>query len=199
MGMKKSALVTSIATIGLCASMIVGSTWALFETKKTTDIVVSSGSVNVTAGLGTTVAGQHTMAYGSCTIDSTNGKVGISNMVPGDKVVFTMAVEDVGNISTQCKILIKEKVDPQSPAAEGAKLVDALNVSVSYVPVGENTPRTVSGIGNATGYFDPKTIKDNEVTVTISFKENLADYNQYQGKAANLQVIVEAVQANGAT
>ena len=53
--MKKKVLLSSLATIALCLSLIAGATFALFTSKSTSSIEVTAGEVKIEAAIDSTL------------------------------------------------------------------------------------------------------------------------------------------------
>lgn len=110
MGMKKGALVSSIATIALCASMVVGSTWALFTKETSTNIVVSSAGVNLSAqindkfmesnaGVVKEIDGRKYVEFhNGGTAEIATNELKLNGITPGDDVTFKINLTNESDI-----------------------------------------------------------------------------------------------------
>ena len=188
MGMKKGALVSSIATVALCASMIAGSTWALFNYEKTTSITVTSAEVKTSV----LIVGENKTFEngGTAKFDATKGTLTLENATPGDAVDFQVTVSNQSTIDVQYRVVINGEGD----------LKEALSVT-AYYGADENSDgkgdKQVS-MGNQGSYI---TMPDGDQTISVEvkFRTDLSEeqYEALQGDSATVQVVVEAIQANG--
>ena len=113
---KKITLIC-VLTVAFCWSLAVGSTYALFADESTTNISVSSGTVNVNA----------TLTRPSLFYDDNNGdtrrswpnggnvtladNLGIVKMSPGCSVSFEVIVENSGTLATKWQVEISSDID----------------------------------------------------------------------------------------
>lgn len=208
MGMKKSAIVSSIATIALCAGVITGSTWATFTSETSTSIVVSSANVTVVADI---IESSKNLLNedpnkpgffkngGSATI--TGNTLELENITPGDGVSFSIELANSSNVKVNYRVVVK--------SVEGGDddFANALEVKAKYG--GKEAIMGTQG-GEYLAIDPPQNAGDftkANIEVEVKFKDNLDTdpndnndpYEALQGKEATVQVIVEAVQANGAT
>ena len=155
MNSKKKVLISAIATIALCLSLIVGSPFALFTDTKSTNITITSGDVEVAATLSLDAhwsakakADQKEAQDDLFLIDEnghkydhvntgnkfTNGgyaqlvddyKIAITNITPGDKIDATLYVQNTGNVSMIYRYEIK---------ANDGKLAEGMVVTANDTP-----------------------------------------------------------------
>ena len=102
--MKKKILITSLLSIAVCFSLIIGATLALYTSKSNVNIAVSSGKVSVVASVDTEsiqtkqlntdyVNGVEGMFGGAESLDmSEAGTVSLENILPGDGVRIDIVV-----------------------------------------------------------------------------------------------------------
>ena len=116
---KRGIILTSLASIAFAGSLLAGSTYALFTSESNTNIVVSSGKVQVLATVedlitytGNDLSGDadsdadkikksteynlkngEFMNGGSAAFDATTSELKLENMTPGDKVTFTIKIK----------------------------------------------------------------------------------------------------------
>ena len=136
---KKTALLTAGLTMLLSAAVIVGGTFAIFGTSKTREVTITTGSVDISAEFGdvtlysltpsSTVA-QPTgslsfNAGGTASLDSANGSIALTGIVPGDRAEFTLTVTNTG--ASAARYLIA--YDATVTGVAGAE--DALNYTVT--------------------------------------------------------------------
>ncbi len=198
--MKKKTLAGSIATIALCASLVTGSTFALFTSDSKTDITVSSGTVKVTSTVenlamyshegidmttfeGTKVDRTEARTFltgGTAGYDEKEGVLTLDKIVPGDGVTFQINVNNESNVAIKYRAVFKTEED------DG--LFEALEVSFAGVTF------------NGKQYFDwmdmsPDT-KNLALDCAIEFPAEAID--DYQTKSCKISVLIEAVQGNAA-
>ncbi len=211
--MKKKTVVASILTMAMCASLITGATFALFTDESKTNIAITSGTVDVEAEL--SIASIHTptsIAENGVVVDATEkatltdayngtfglggsvaidekGDVKITNMVPGDKVVFQLSMTNNSNVA----LMQREQV---SCADEDKSFFESLNMGVSvdgvdYVYYHDYVSAWQSGAD----------VYGEGTTATRYLSLELPAYvgNDMQGKTCNLTVSVNAVQGNAQT
>ena len=202
--MKSKVLVSSILTIVLCFSLIVGSTFALFTSQSEVNIAVTAGKVDVIANItdlalysvkanptGGTVVDeygfkydyekQNGVFYNSGTATLVGNELTLDRVTPGDKVEFNIKVDNNSNVITKYRTLVY--------CTENDGLLSGLQISLD---------------GNTFGgfaYTEWSTLAANadiaDVAVTVELPVNKG--NEYQETSASLCFIVEAVQSNGAT
>lgn len=186
--MKKRVLMTSVVTIILCLCLIAGSTYALFTSTTTVNMVVGSATVQVSASISGlklysmgedfTEAG-HFENGGTATISGNT--LTLDKMSPGDKVVFTIHVTNNSNIVT------KYRAYSTSSSTSTPSLAEALNVSFN------------SALSATGGWVTVAAGQGDTITVTVEFPSNNTNEhdNRYQAKNATYTFCVEAVQGNG--
>ena len=212
--MKKRILISSVLTIVLCFSLIVGSTFALFTSEDQFDITVTSAKVEIDATVGTlklysakantTITdfenvnpadydseycgdGVYNFANGgSVGYDGVN--ITITNITPGDKVVVPVGITNSSNVAIQYRY----KVVVNNPASDdGAYLTNALVVSL-----GANALTWTNG--EYASDWTPVNAGVAIGEVDLSIELPVTAGNEYQDIAdVQFAVIVEAVQANG--
>lgn len=199
--MKKKILLVSALTIIVCLSIIVGSTFALFEVKEEINIAVTAAGFNVTARIKgnevlnksyneTNFTNDGTFASGGTAYVS-GGNIVLTKMTPGDVIKFDIEVTKDSDIPVAYRVVWN------TTAQEGKKnLGDVLEVNVCVVDGGVTT--NIPGNNGATKYY--KVLATDRITtqftVTVEFPSNITE--TYEGAAADLYFTVEAVQANAA-
>lgn len=113
---KKKAIISAGLIALLCAAVIVGSTFALFAVTRSSDVAVTTGSVDISAelsGLATAslspeaenvpneTAGK--FATGG-TAELTGNKLTLTNIVPGDSATFTLTVKNTGKNAAKVRV-----------------------------------------------------------------------------------------------
>lgn len=190
--MKKKILITSLLSIAVCFSLIIGATLALFTSKSNVNIAVSSGKVSVVASVDTEsiqtkqlntdyVNGVEGMFGGSESLDmSEAGTVSLENILPGDGVRFDIVVTNDSTVNVQYQTVITVEGD--------IDLFIGLKVTVG--------DKVFDGM-SAYSTWQHLTTEQKEVsktTVSIELPEDAG--NQYQGKTCSIVYRVNAVQGN---
>lgn len=113
---KKKAIISAGLIALLCAAVIVGSTFALFAVTRSSDVAVTTGSVDISAelsGLATAslspdaenvpneTAGK--FATGG-TAELNGNKLTLTNIVPGDSATFTLTVKNTGKNAAKVRV-----------------------------------------------------------------------------------------------
>ena len=197
MNKKAKVLLTSAATIAMCASLAVGGTYALFTSESEVNVAVTSGTVDVRA-----VASELTL-YSNGVEQSGNkfanngtaikegNEITIDRMTPMDSVNFDIQIENYSNVNVQYRTVIS--------VVEDDGLFSALTVTFT-----ENRQEQVFAGGYAYADWAELVASDNDATtaddvstinVDIEFPDG-KNQNVYQGKSCKIAVVVEAVQGN---
>ncbi len=192
--MKKKVLLSSLATIVLCLSLIAGSTFALFTTETKMNVAVNSAKVSLVATVDADNAKLY--SYAAATPDTpeymgdgvktfSNGgeatingnAITIERMTPGDKIEFDINMENDSDVTIQYRV---------SWTTEST-LADVLEVSAVEK---DNASRTV------TDWAAWATDEATEKTVTVTIELPAWVGNDYQTQSATIYITVEAVQGN---
>ena len=209
--MKKNILWSSIMTIALCLSLISGATFAMFTSSDRVNIAVTSGNVNINADLLSDVklysakktTGDAENKYlkdpiwgnyeyeertdgffangGTAAINSQTGELEISKMTPGDRVDFTVDVDNTSNVAIAYRYKIQANSDNELAKAMiiGGKAYTDLNGNHAHISAWQYLS------ANA----DPS-------SKTISILLPVTAGNECKNKTVNYTITVEAVQAN---
>lgn len=197
---RRGSLLLSVLAVVLSAALIAGATYALFSQRDSYDIEVSSGDIKVTGELAITGAwsqGENAAARtegteqedGSYLVEQggvfrTDGsKIVMANISQGDGATFRLTLTNESSVSMQYRVYIK--------AEESNALTEALELKADGAEI------TLEG-GTATlvGWTQVDAgaaLADGETEVEISLPWGNDDA---AGQVANLNVVVEAVQAN---
>lgn len=120
--MKKIRMILlSLLAIVLCVCLIVGATFAIFTSKRETNITISSGKVKVTASIGNIktysyveqsdgsykqgpIGDKYFATGGHATF--ANNELQISDIVPGDKVEFDILIANQSNVDVKYQVQV---------------------------------------------------------------------------------------------
>ena len=189
--MKKVSLTVSVTLMLLCLVLVTGSTFSLFTGKAGNDIAVNSATVSVKAEIGELALSSLGVAQDGGTFANgggavyENGILTISNVTPGDKVTFPIAITNGSNVDIQYKITwtVTDAED-----GDDIKLSEMLVATADGEEI-EN---------GATAWTPWTTEEDKEKIVNVSVELPLEVGDDYQKHSANLNFLVEAIQYNAA-
>lgn len=189
---KTKLIIPSILTILGCVAISAGSTYSLFTSETSNNIVISSGKVDVEANAEivktyslkngesaeTDVNGTFTTG-GSATLDG--GSLTLSNIAPGDKVEYKVTIKNNSSITCSYRTSLLYSDDNG--------LFGGLNISVSD---GSTTKNTIY-----VGETESLAVGSEDKTYTISVELPKEASSEYMNKSCTLNFKVEAVQGNG--
>ncbi len=192
--MKKRIILTSVFSIAMCLSLIVGATMAFFGSESKANISVTGANVNVVAsidpetgfttyskGIPTSeIEGKQNGEFengGTASIDA-EGTLVLNAISAGDSVKVRVDIENRSNIRIQYRARVV--------CEEGEEFLDLFEI--------ENDIRhmawQIAEIGND--------LKDEIVEVTIGLPEDV-NLEDFEGQTIKFAIVVEAVQANAET
>jgi hypothetical protein len=189
----KKKLLLSILTLVMCFSLMAGATFALFTSESKVNVAISSGKVSMEANIeGLTsshiVPNANNDGYdvadglfaGEASI--ANNILTLSKLVPGDTVEFTVKIYNSSNVKTKYQTLIG--VDSDNGLFSGL-----------VVTIDE---KAFNGVTAASDWqeADPVSERTEIKTIKVSIALPEEAENQYQDKACQLFVAVNAVQGN---
>ncbi len=206
--MNKKVILSSILTLILCASFIVGGTFALFTSESKTNISVTSGKVDVVATIenlslyspelietdgsydenvnAASIAadGMSGVFVNGGTANLNGAVLTLDKITPGDMVTFQIKITNNSNVKTQYRTVIKI-VDDNGLAAGLDMIIDG----VAY-----------DGNSQYTNWAPLEVVEEVDVLdCSVALPTMGENQNQYQGKSCKLVYIVEAVQSNAST
>lgn len=202
--MKKKVLLSSIATIALCLSLIAGSTFALFTSKSQVDVAVTSGKVEVAAAIDeASLAGE---SIGVAATKDANGVLHFANggtakldgatltldlVTPGDFVNLTVAGTNTSTVAVKYRYVVELR--------EASVLASALTVMIDGTKcILANDGKTY--YASAWTEYDA-TVGMSSAEISIGLDKTVgntdADGNSYHNQSVALIIRLEAVQANG--
>lgn len=208
--MKKRTLISAILVIALCFTAIAGSTFALFTSETKVNVAVGAANVSVVAAMKdgslktyTSIWNENTGAYesievsadqqnnkvfpngGTVVADDSTNTITIDKMTPMDKVTFVITVTNNSDVAIKYQTIVSQIATVVG--ADGTTLLDGLVITVEgdeTVKVGNNA------VTNWKSDFASGETRD--IAVSIELPE--AAGNQYQGLAAEISYVVNAVQ-----
>ena len=183
--MKKRHLLVSLMTLVLCLTLISGATFALFTSESKVNIAVTSGKVEIEASVQDIVlysmGVEQTGTFengGTALFDG--GLLTLSNITPGDKVNFTVKVDNKSNVNTIWRFVWE--------CSEGTQLMSYMNVTIDSLEAGAiKSHKSAWEVLDAAG---------DEVKVSMELPVQVG--NEAQDLTTKVSFKVEAVQANGA-
>ena len=182
---KVGIIASSVATIAVCASMVVGSTYALFTSEDKVDISVTAGNVEIKAvaqNLNTDYDKEY-VTSSNVEADIAGNTVSLNNMTPGDIVTFDIVVENKSTVSIKYRTSIK--------CSEGLELMSGLEFTVGEGEESEDYSGLVSYVSTWTDWAEAGKVT---VPVTISLPGDAG--NEYKNLSCKIAYAVEAVQGN---
>lgn len=221
--MNKTAkvILSSVLSMGLCASIIAGSTFALFTSEDNVNIAITSGKVDVEASI-TSLATNSDATVGGSLEDITDwqdatpdpssgsftgefatggtatysvtdgvGTLALEQIVPGDAVKFTFTVTNESTISVKYQIRMRTTEDEYVGGAEDPKPGTKLS-SALEVKLGEEDVK--SGLVYAASAWTAADAAAPETVVYIRLPKDVG--NEYQQRKCSISLSVLAVQGN---
>lgn len=192
--MKKKVLLSSIATIVLCLSLIAGSTFALFTSESEVGIEVTSGQVKLEASVANletwsleddkTVAGRTDGSFtqgGSAVF--ADGELKLDKIIPGDKVSFDITGANTSDVTIKYRVKIA--------CTEGELLMSGLKVTIG--------DETVTGFASYASAWETLAVGTDITPVKVSIELPEEAGNEFQKQTTKISVLVEAVQGNAET
>ena len=213
--MKKKVLLSSILTIALCLTLIVGSTYALFTSGNDVNVAITAGKLEVVAtinnGLVTrSLEDDDTVNRGGDFSNGgkavlTNGELVISRMTPGDYVKFVIDVENKSDVALKYRVsatsAVALKADGVTPVE--IDLSDALVITTKVLD-GDVNEMNKDDKDFTSEWHDAAAGADiTSIEVTVYFPNGTPDHdNEFKStdlktSGAKLVFSVFAVQANG--
>ncbi len=211
---KSSIVVASLAAIAIAGSLIAGSTYALFTSESKTNIAVNSGTVNVVASIDSesliTYSGKENSLVGDVTsdeeniksstelgidngkflnggtasINATTGDLELKKVTPGDKVKFTINVENKSNVAIKYRTIIS--------CSEDDGLFNGLKFTIGSSTFDGRTSKT-----NWTPLSAGASVTDASLDCIVNLPSDAGD--EYQDTSCKVSYTVEAVQGNALT
>ena len=207
---KKAAILSAGLIALLCVAVIAGATFALFGVSRENEIVVSTGSVDVSAAAsdlttsslsatdpsGTAVNDPVTSFATGGTAKLEDGVLTLTGVVPGDSATFTLTVTNTGSVSAKLRVNAVKEVTGSNGAA------DKLLLSVKNGSADFALDTWACGTDGADLVLAPQAVLT--LTVTVSLDKNAVQSVGADGaveqfiSAATIKLTVYAGQANAA-
>lgn len=207
---KKTAIISAGLIALLCAALIIGSTFALFAVNRSSEIAVTTGSVDISAELGNLSTASlspgadnvpndpaGTFATGgTAALDGETGRITLTNVIPGDSATFTLTVTNTGNNAAKVRVDVAKTVDEGAENAADELLVTVKNGDADFA-----TGVWTCGADNSALVLNPEDTLVLTVTVALD-KDATQPVNDITGaveqliSSATVKITVYAGQAN---
>ena len=193
----KRNVVISVLTICLLLLLLTGSTYALFTDSASANIVVGSAKVDVeveiagvkTYSLGVEQASGQFELGGTASVNESTGELALVRVAPGDKVEFTLDIENKSNIT------ILEKVRFVNTTTKVNPLLTNLVITIAGTEYEfDANGNFVTADGKEVSWDKIPVEAQKDVVITIELPKEAG--NNCQEKSVTLQVILEAYQGN---
>lgn len=192
---KTGVILSSVAAIAVSASVIAGSTYALFTSESQVDISVSSANVEVSASVtGATLkrptsinADTYEATYeeeGTALSDVSGKEISLDDIQPGDKITINLLIESESTVNFKYRVSLVKTGGDQNLYENLLVGIDGSYYS-DYVSAWTDFSETTE-VGK------PITVKQS--TVEILMPAYLG--NEYKNLSCNVALKVEAVQGN---
>lgn len=200
----KRSIIFSVITICFLLVVFVGSTYALFSDDTETNIVIGSAKVDVDAKVNTNLI---LSSYGYSETSTSqfplggkaefdNGELMISDMAPGDKIVFDV---EITNSST---ITVVERIKLVGTSNDQKDLLSQMVVTLTC----DNKSETATFVNGEFVYnnakndgwavIEPGNVGSETRVVTVSIELPKSVGNDYQEASCKIVLIVQAYQGN---
>ena len=191
--MKRNSLILSILTIVLCATLIAGSSFALFTSESKVNVAVTAGTVKVTA-TATTPTKTSTLGnnVAETTASLTDNAISLGKIVPGDVFTFDIIIHNESDVTVNYRTVLK--------LISGEKLWGGLKVTVEQKQT-EDVPSvfaldTEEETDTVATPYDTMLPDCDDITLHVTVTLPVEAGNEYQGESCTFAYVVEAVQGN---
>ncbi len=196
---KIRAVLLSGSVILVCLAVAVGMTFSLFTDEKRINICLQAGNVEVIAKINGASLKTWSLGDDEARTDGTfanggaavleGGSLSLCGMTPGDKVCFTVDIENKSNVA------VGYRVRMISTGEDGkADLTDALDIKA--VIGGETYEVTDTEKATQWAIVPLGATIEDSIEITVEF-HNADGNNAYKNAEAKITFVVEAVQGNG--
>ena len=196
--MRKKIVLTSLLTVAMCLSLIVGATFALFGSESKKNIAVTSGKIDVSAKIvsldtysrGTATQNGEFANGGGAEIDADNAGVTVDRMSPGDKIVVKIDVENNSNIAYLQRATLKFESGTED--FFGQLVVGVSEDGGEYDYFSNYATEWTYHEANTTG-----TPEVSSMYISVELPEYVSE--NWQDKSCDIAFAVEAIQGNAET
>ncbi len=196
--MRKKIVLTSLLTVAMCLSLIVGATFALFGSESKKNIAVTSGKIDVSAKIvsldtysrGTATQNGEFANGGGAEIDADNAGVTVDRMSPGDKIVVKIDVENNSNIAYRQRATLKFERGTED--FFGQLVVGVSEDGGEYDYFSNYATEWTYHEANTTG-----TPEVSSMYISVELPEYVSE--NWQDKSCDITFAVEAIQGNAET
>ena len=196
--MRKKIVLTSLLTVAMCLSLIVGATFALFGSESKKNIAVTSGKIDVSAKIvsldtysrGTATQNGEFANGGSAEIDADNAGVTVDRMSPGDKIVVKIDVENNSNIAYRQRATLRFESGTED--FFGQLVVGVSEDGGEYDYFSSYATEWTYHEANTTG-----TPEVSSMYISVELPEYVSE--NWQDKSCDITFAVEAIQGNAET
>ena len=196
--MRKKIVLTSLLTVAMCLSLIVGATFALFGSESKKNIAVTSGKIDVSAKIvsldtysrGTATQNGEFANGGSAEIDADNAGITVDRMSPGDKIVVKIDVENNSNIAYRQRATLRFESGTED--FFGQLVVGVSEDGGEYDYFSNYATEWTYHEANTTG-----TPEVSSMYISVELPEYVSE--NWQDKSCDITFAVEAIQGNATT
>ena len=196
--MRKKIVLTSLLTVAMCLSLIVGATFALFGSESKKNIAVTSGKIDVSAKIvsldtysrGTATQNGEFANGGGAEIDADNAGVTVDRMSPGDKIVVKIDVENNSNIAYRQRATLRFESGTED--FFGQLVVGVSEDGGEYDYFSSYATEWTYHEANTTG-----TPEVSSMYISVELPEYVSE--NWQDKSCDITFAVEAIQGNATT
>ena len=196
--MRKKIVLTSLLTVAMCLSLIVGATFALFGSESKKNIAVTSGKIDVSAKIvsldtysrGTATQNGEFANGGSAEIDADNAGITVDRMSPGDKIVVKIDVENNSNIAYRQRATLRFESGTED--FFGQLVVGVSEDGGEYDYFSNYATEWTYHEANTTG-----TPEVSSMYISVELPEYVSE--NWQDKSCDITFAVEAIQGNAET
>ena len=143
--MKKKIVISAVATIAICLSLILGSTYALFTDEGSVSIAATSAKVDLEAYIdqaslkvysldvlqtATNAEGKNLFENGGTASFNAEGNLELDLVSPGDKVEFDIAIDNESNIAIKYNVKMVVEYDATGLTAEQIDACEAFKAAL---------------------------------------------------------------------
>lgn len=210
--MKKKIIISSVATIVICLSLILGSTYALFTDTANINIAATSAKVDIEAHIdqnslkvysldvlqtATNAEGKNLFENGGTAAFDTEGNLVLDLVAPGDKVEFDIALDNESNIAIKYNVRMIVEYDATGLTQEKKDATEAFMAALVAKATINGTTYDITGTACETGFILVNQNADfDAIPVTVELPWQTG--NEAQDSATvTVKFVIEVIQGNG--